>query len=64
MVNADGGSVLMDYLPAGELQGTHGSRTYPVGYTYDYAGRMKTMKTWQNYAGNSGTAATTWVYDG
>ena len=25
---------------------------------------MKTMKTWQNFAGNSGTATTTWNYDG
>ncbi len=24
---------------------------------------MKTMKTWQNFAGNSGTATTTWHYD-
>src|SRR5438105_11859173 len=24
---------------------------------------MKTMKTWQNYAGNSGSATTTWSYD-
>jgi len=24
---------------------------------------MKTMKTWQNFAGNSGAATTTWNYD-
>lgn len=41
-----------------------GARTYPVEYTYDYAGRVETLKTWQDYAGNSGTAVTTWKYDG
>jgi hypothetical protein len=47
----------------GLLKKTWGSRVYPVEYTYDYAGRMKTMKTWQDFAGNSGTATTTWNYD-
>jgi RHS repeat-associated protein len=64
VMNPDGTSVITEYLPTGELLQTHGSRTYPVAYTYDYAGRMKTMKTWQNFVGNSGTATTTWVYDG
>ena len=36
---------------------------YPVEYTYDPQGRMRTMKTWQNFAGNSGTATTRWNYD-
>jgi RHS repeat-associated protein len=50
------------YYSTGELELTVGSRTYPVEYTYDYAGRMKTMQTWTNYpAGN--TATTTWNYD-
>ena len=52
-----------EYLLTGELKKTYGSRTYPVEYTYDYSGRMKTMKTWQDYTGNSGTATTTWNYD-
>jgi RHS repeat-associated protein len=64
VLNPDGTSVITEYLPTGELLETHGSRTFPVAYTYDYAGRMKTMKTWQNFAGNSGTATTTWAYDG
>lgn len=59
----DGTYVTNEFLLTGEQQRTKGSQTYPVEYTYDYAGRMKTMKTWQNYAGNSGTATTTWNYD-
>jgi RHS repeat-associated protein len=59
----DGGVVTNIYFPTGELQKSWGARTYPVEHTYDYAGRMKTMKTWRNFAGNSGTAVTTWNYD-
>ena len=59
----DGTSVTNEYFPTGLLKKTYGSRTYPVEYTYDAQGRMKTMKTWQNFAGNSGTATTTWNYD-
>src|SRR6267142_2087561 len=47
----------------GQLTNTFGSRTYPVAYTFDAQGRMKTMKTWQSYAANSGAAVTTWKYD-
>src|SRR4029077_18319225 len=47
----------------GLLTNTFGRRTYPVAYTYDVQGRVKTMKTWQNFSGNSGTATTTWNYD-
>jgi RHS repeat-associated protein len=63
IVNPDGSRMTNEYFVTGELKKTYGSRTYPVEYTYDYAGRMKTMKTWQNFAGNSGTATTTWNYD-
>jgi RHS repeat-associated protein len=52
------------YLLTGELGMQYGSRTYPVAYTYDYAGRMKTMTTWTNYATSGGAAVTTWKYDG
>src|SRR4029077_17921858 len=47
----------------GLLTNTFGRRTYPVAYTYDVQGRVNTMKTWQNFSGNSGTATTTWNYD-
>lgn len=59
----DGQTVTKEYYTNGLLKKTYGARTYPVEYTYDYAGRLKTMKTWQSYAGSSGAAATTWNYD-
>ncbi|HLA79714.1 MAG TPA: hypothetical protein VJU18_19230, partial [Vicinamibacteria bacterium] len=31
--------------------------------TYDEQGRVKTLKTWQDFAGNSGMAVTTWSYN-
>ena len=31
-------------------------------YTYDHAGRMKTLKTWRNFASDTGAALTTWNY--
>jgi RHS repeat-associated protein len=63
VVQPDGGGVTNEFFTTGLLKKTRGSRTYPVEYTYDYAGRMKTMKTWQDTVGNSGTAVTTWNYD-
>jgi RHS repeat-associated protein len=59
----DNTSVTNKYDVTGLLTNTAGSRTYPVSYTYDAQGRMKTMKTWQGYANNSGAATTTWNYD-
>jgi RHS repeat-associated protein len=59
----DGTTTTNQYLVTGLLQKTWGSRTYPVEYTYDLQGRMKTMKTWQGFAAGSGTATTTWNYD-
>jgi len=60
----DGTTVSSAYLPTGELGLQSGSRTYPVAYSYDYAGRMQTMTNWSNFAGNSGARVTTWKYDG
>src|SRR6266545_3996803 len=60
----DGTSVTNEFFTTGELRRTSGSRTYPVEYTYDGQGRMKTMKTWKDFAGNTGSATTTWNYDG
>jgi YD repeat-containing protein len=63
VVNPDGTSVTNRYSLTGLLTNTSGSRTFPVGYTYDPQGRMKTMTTWTNYASASGAAVTTWNYD-
>ena len=60
---SDNTSVTNFYAPSGLLTNTCGSRTYPVAYTYDYAGRMKTMTTWTNFAASTGAAVTTWNYD-
>ena len=59
----DNTSVTNVFYPSGLLQLTYGSRTYPVGYTYDAQGRIQTMTTWQNYSAGSGAATTTWNYD-
>jgi uncharacterized protein RhaS with RHS repeats len=64
VVQPDGTSVSTEYHPTGEIKNTWGSRTCPVEYTYDFAGRMKTLKTWQDFAGNSGTATTTCIAAG
>ena len=45
----DSSTVTNEYFPTGLLKKTYGSRTYPVEYTYDPQGRIKTMKTWQNF---------------
>jgi RHS repeat-associated protein len=59
----DGGLVTNEYYATGSLKKMYGARTYPVEYTYDSQGRIKTLKTWQDFAGNAGTATTTWNYD-
>ena len=61
-ISPDGGSVINDYYLTGLLKKTYGARNYPVEYTYDYAGRMSTMKTWQDFLNGSPTT-TTWNYD-
>jgi len=60
VIQPDGTTVSSVYLLTGELGQQSGSRTYPVGYSYDYAGRMQTMTNW-----SAGTPeVTTWKYDG
>jgi RHS repeat-associated protein len=68
VVQPDGRSVFSQYFPNGLLQKTWGAREYPVEYTYDYAGRRKTLTTWQQFnqttgQGISGSATTTWNYN-
>jgi RHS repeat-associated protein len=60
----DSTAMTNEYFLTGELKKTYGSRIYPVEYTYDAQGRMLTMKTWKDFAGNTGTATNTWKYDG
>jgi RHS repeat-associated protein len=63
VVYPDGNKLSQEYFLTGLLKKSFGSRTYPVEYSYDAQGKMKTMKTWQNFAGNTGTNTTTWVYN-
>jgi RHS repeat-associated protein len=52
------------YTDRGELWKSYGSQSYPVERGYEAQGRLETLKTWQNFAGNSGLATNTWKYDG
>ncbi len=62
ITHPDGGVVNNQYYPSGDLMMTWGARTYPVGYTYDPQGRMRTMVTWRNFEQDSGRAVTEWIY--
>jgi RHS repeat-associated protein len=54
---------LQEHFPTGEVYKISGDVQYPQEYTYDYAGRKKSLKTWRN-AGDASTAApTTWEYN-
>lgn len=59
----DASIVYTTYWPTGQVRRTWGSRTYPVEYAYDSQSRLKTMTTWQDFTGDTGTAITTWNYD-
>jgi len=63
-VMPDGASVTNEYLLSGELSKNSGARTYPVAYSYDYAGRLQTMTTWTNASSGGGPGVTTWKYHG
>ena len=48
------------YFPDGSLKEVVGHQTYRTTYTYDFAGRMKTMST---YADGTTPTVTAWIYD-
>lgn len=52
------------YYLTGLYRKTSGARVYPVEYTFDYAGRLGTMTTWQDYGTSAGAAVTQWKYEG
>ena len=62
-VYPDGTSLTNKYSATGALTNQSGSRVYPVAYTFDAQGRIKTMTTWTNYASAQGASTTTWNYD-
>jgi RHS repeat-associated protein len=59
----DGVATTYEYYPSGELKRTYGGRTYPVGYSYDYAGRVKTLTNWTSFASTASARVTTWNYN-
>jgi RHS repeat-associated protein len=62
ILNPDATSVTTEYYQTGEIKRNYGARTYPVAYSYDYAGRMKTMTNWTTFP-STGARVTTWNYD-
>ncbi|HEV2210658.1 MAG TPA: RHS repeat-associated core domain-containing protein [Verrucomicrobiae bacterium] len=63
VVNPDATTVTTEYWLTGEVKRNYGARTYPVGYGYDYAGRISTMTNWSNFGTGAGARVTTWNYD-
>jgi len=64
----DAGVVTQEFFPSGQLKKTWGARTYPAEYSYDRAGRVETLKTWQQFDFATGNglardAVTTWNYN-
>jgi hypothetical protein len=56
VVQSDGTSKLTEYFLTGLPKKKYGSRDYPVEYTYDPQGRLKTQTTWTNFAASGGAA--------
>jgi RHS repeat-associated protein len=61
IVQPDGTTVNNVFSLRGELLRTSGSRNYPVGYSYDAQGRMKTMTNWSTFM-SAGARVSTWNY--
>ncbi len=59
----DGASQYKEYYANGLPKKTYG-RDYPAEYGYNYWGQKSSMTTWQDFAGGTGAATTTWNYDG
>ena len=63
VVQPDGTTVSSVYWLTGELGFQFGSRTYPVAYGFDYAGRQLAMTNWSGFDTLDGARVTTWHYD-
>ncbi|EIQ01744.1 hypothetical protein OpiT1DRAFT_00318, partial [Opitutaceae bacterium TAV1] len=63
VTHPDGAEAETTYYPTGQVKRTWGARTYPVEYSYDTQGRLKTLTTWKDFEGTTGEAVTTWNYD-
>ncbi len=58
----DMSTVTEHFYPTGKLKEKRGSLTYPVAYTYDYAGRLRTLATWKDRSAESESVLTAWEY--
>jgi hypothetical protein len=63
ILQPDGTSKITAYFLTGLPKKKYGSRDYPVEYTYDPQGRLKTMTTWTNFAASGTAAVSAWHYD-
>ena len=63
VIQPDGTTVSSVYLLTGELGLQYGSRTYPVAYGFDYAGRQLAMTNWSGFDSLTGARVTAWNYD-
>ncbi len=59
----DGAITETTYWGNGKVKRVSGGRVYPQAYTYDSQGRVKTLTTWRDFAGDSDKATTTWNYN-
>lgn len=53
---------VLTYWPNGLVRAKSGGAEYPVEYTYDAQGRLKTQVTWKDRSSSAGAATTTWNY--
>ncbi len=60
LYSSDGTSVTNEFHLTNERKKNSSSRTYPVEYSYDRAGRRLPLQTWRAFTGNAGPATTTW----
>ncbi len=63
VVQPDRTTVTNEFYPSGLLKRSHGSRTYPVAYGYDHAGRMRWMTNWSTAFLSFSARVTSWNYD-
>jgi YD repeat-containing protein len=62
MTQPDGRVVNSSYWPDGLLRRRWGTGATPVEYAYDLQGRVASLTTWRDFAGDSGRATTVWRY--
>jgi RHS repeat-associated protein len=59
----DNTSVTNEFYVTGLLKRAYGSRAYPVAYSYDSQGRVRSMTNYASFSSGGGPRVTTWNYD-